>query len=90
MIVLSQNKPKLAIIKPIKIIFQAPNLSVRKPSIGPSNAPPNLPNDETPDTIALDQPNSSSIALNIMLPQLNVGILEIAVLRPPNKLIHHP
>ena len=77
-------------MKPMRIIFQAPNLSVIKPSIGPKSAPPNLPKEETPDTIALDQPNSSSIALNIMLPPLKVGMLDIAVFNPPAKLIHQP
>ena len=80
----------LAIEKPMRIIFHAPNLSVRYPSIGPNNAPPNLPKEATPETIALDQLNSSSMALNIILPPLKVGILDMAVFNPPAALIHQP
>ena len=87
---LNQNKPIEDIKKPIKTIFQAPNLSLKKPSTGPNNAPPNLPNEETPETIALDHPNSSSTALKITLPALKVGILEKKALTPPARLTHQP
>ena len=50
-------------MNPMNTIFPDPKRSVKYPSSGPIIAPPNLPNDATPEINARDHPNSSSIAL---------------------------
>ena len=65
-------------------------MSINHPSNGPNNAPPNLPKDATPETKVLDQLNSSSIALNIMLDAKKVGPLLTNPFTPPAIEIIHP
>lgn len=82
--------PIPANVNPNNIILPAPNLSVSHPSNGPNNAPPNLPKDATPETNALDHPNSSSIALNRVLAAWKVGPELIIMLNDPAIATHQP